>query len=259
MMVDGFLGSLGIPDACLLDKPVFKKMFLDHAELDLTDRKALSEDVERIRWQYTLKPETINIAPYQDSEREYLEIAVLSVQLKNAIRLKRIAAFMHRAIPYPLILAFEHEGKIVFSVAEKRINQADRSKLVLVDRWQTGWIDPSKPTTAQVAFLESIQLQRLPATNFYALYEGYQAHVIQLIAADRTGLFGPVSIQSSKEHASVLKEIEGLDREIAELRTELKREHQMGNKITLNGKIRERKGTILKLEVRLASSSSKVI
>lgn len=117
-MIDDFLSNLGIPEACLLDKPVYKKMFLDHAELDQTDKKALSEDVGRIRWQFTLKPDTINIAPFQDSEREYLEIALLSVELSNPSSLNRIAAFMHRAIPYPLILVFEHEGKIAISVAE---------------------------------------------------------------------------------------------------------------------------------------------
>ncbi len=250
-MIDAFLSSLGIPEACLLDKPVYKKMFLDHAELDQTDRKALSEDVGRIRWQYTLKPDTINIAPFQDSEREYLEIAVLSVELSNPARLNRIAAFMHRAIPYPLILAFEHAGKIAISVAEKRINQADKSKLVLVDRWQTEWIDPKKPSTAEAAFLEAIQLHRLPATNFYALYEAFQGQIIGLIASDRTGTFASASISASKEHATILGEIDGLEREIAELRTALKREHQMGGKITLNGKIRKRKDAILKLEARL--------
>lgn len=253
-MIDAFLSSLGIPEACLLDKPVYKKMFLDHAELDQTDRKALSEDVGRIRWQYTLKPDTINIAPFQDSEREYLEIAVLSVELSNPARLNRVAAFMHRAIPYPLILAFEHAGKIAISVAEKRINQADKSKLVLVDRWQTEWIDPNKPSTAQAAFLEAIQLHRLPATNFFALYEAFQGQVIGLIASDRTGTFISASISASKEHAAILGEIDGLEREIAELRTALKREHQMGSKITLNGKIRERKDAILKLEALLKIS-----
>ena len=117
-MIDAFLSNLGIPGACLLDKPVFKKMFLDHAELDLTDRKALGEDVGRIRWQYTLKPDTINIAAYQDGEREYLEIAILSVELSSPTKAKRIAGFMHRAIPYPLILVFEHQRKVSVSVAE---------------------------------------------------------------------------------------------------------------------------------------------
>lgn len=253
-MIDAFLSSLGIPEACLLDKPVYKKMFLDHAELDQTDKKALSEDVERIRWQYTLKPDTINIAPFQDNEREYLEVAVLSVELMNPARLNRIAAFMHRAIPYPLILVFEHAGKIAFSVAEKRINQADKSKLVIAERWQTQWINPKKPSAAQKGFLEAIQLHLLPATNFYALYEAFQAQVVALIASDRTGGFTPAPITASKEHAAILGKIDGLEREIAELRTALKREHQMGGKITLNGKIRDRKDAILKLEARLKIS-----
>lgn len=253
-MIDAFLSSLGIPEACLLDKPVYKKMFLDHVELDQIDKKALSEDVDRIRWQYTLKPDTINIAPFQDSEREYLEIAILSVELSNLDRLNRIAAFMHRAIPYPLILAFEHAGKVAISVAEKRINQADKSKLVIAERWQTQWIDAPKPSAAQKGFLEAIQLHRLPATNFYALYEAFQAQVVALIASDRTGAFTPAPITASKEHAAILREIDGLEREIAELRSALKREHQMGGKITLNGKIRERKDAILKLEARLKIS-----
>lgn len=251
MMIDSFLSGLDIPDACLLDKPVFKKMFLDHAELDLTDRKALSEDVERIRWRYTLKPDTINITPYQDSEREYLEIAVLSVELNSPARVKRIASFMHRAIPYPLIVVFAHQEKISISVAEKRINQAEKSKLVILDRWQTEWFDPAKPSPPQAGFLTAIQLHRLPSTNFYALYEGFQAHVIQLIAADRTGSFEAFPIQTSREHAVMLKEIDGLEREIAELRTTLKREHQMSSKITLNGRIKDRKDAILELEARL--------
>lgn len=250
-MIDAFLSNLGIPDACLLDKLVYKKMFLDHALLDQADRKALGEDVGRIRWQYTLKPDTINIAPFQDSEREYLEIAVLSVELLNRAHLNRIAALMHRAIPYPLILAFEHAGKIAISVTEKRINQADKSKLVLINRFQTGWIDLRRPSGAEAAFLEAIQLHRLPATNFYALYEAFQGHVIGLIASDRTGTFASASISASKEHASILGKIDGLEREIAELRTELKREHQMGGKITLNSRIRERKDAIIQLEARL--------
>lgn len=250
-MIDAFLSNLGIPEACLLDKPVFKRMFIDHAELDQTDKKALSEDVERIRWQYTLKPDTINIAPFQDSEREYLEVAVLSVELMKPTRLNRIAAFMHRAIPYPLILVFEHAGNIAISVAEKRINQADKSKLVIAERWQTQWINAQKPSAAQKGFLEAIQLHRLPATNFYALYEAFQAQVVALIASDRTGRFTPAPITASREHAAILGKIDRLEREIAELRTALKREHQMRGKVTLNSKIRDRKDAILKLEACL--------
>ncbi len=62
-----------------------------------------------------------------------MEVAILTVDLNNPTRIKRIASFMHKAIPYPLILIFGHNGKICVSVAEKRINHADKSKLVVVN------------------------------------------------------------------------------------------------------------------------------
>ena len=128
------------------------------------------------------------------------------------------------------------------------------NKLVVQDRWQTVWFDPVKPSKEQTRFLATIPLHKLPSTNFFALYEAFQAHVIQLIAADRTGTFEPATIQSSKDHATMLKEIDGLEREIAELKTALKRESQIGNKVSLNGKVRANKDAILKLEASLKIS-----
>lgn len=250
-MIDDFLNSLGIPKACLLDKPVFKKMFLDNADLDAGDKKALSEDVEKIRWQYTLNPSTINVAPFQDAEREYLEIAFLSAELSSDARLNRIAALMQRAIPYPLILVFGHKKKVSVCLAEKRINQADKTKLVLVDRLQSQWIDVQNPSATERGFLDAIQLQRLPVTNFYALYEAFQAQLVQLIVSGRTGTFVPASIASSKVHAGILTQIDALEREIVALRSMLKREHQMSGKITVNSQIKTRKDAILGLEAQL--------
>ena len=252
--MQALIDALAIPDSCLLDKPVFKKMFLDHAELDITDRKALSEDVSRIRWLYTLKPDTINISPYQDSEREFLEIAVLAISLSNSARVRRIASLMHRAIPYPLILIFEDGKKACISTADKRINQADKAKLVIEDRWLTEWIGVSAPTETQLGFLEALAFTKLPSTNFYALYEAYQALVIAIIAAERSGTFKVSHIAASKEQGAALRKIEALEREIGEHKAKLKRETQMANKITLNSAIRTRKDDILSLTSELNNS-----
>ena len=75
------LEHLNISDACRIDKRVFKKLFLDSGALDTTDKKSLKDDVTQIRWLYTLKPSTINIAEYSDSLREYSEVAVLHLSL----------------------------------------------------------------------------------------------------------------------------------------------------------------------------------
>nr|MBC8556038.1 DUF4391 domain-containing protein [Candidatus Brocadiales bacterium] len=96
---DSFLLSLGIPNACKLNKSIYKKMFLDNGILDATDKKCLKDDVDKIRWLYTLKPGTINIAPYNDSEREYPEVAVLHIELSSPNRFKRVAHFINRSIP----------------------------------------------------------------------------------------------------------------------------------------------------------------
>jgi len=92
------------PEECRLGKRVFKKLFHDNAKLSSADKKALQDDVDTILWQYTFKPTTIPIQPYVDDQREYAEIVVLQVFLRNLKRYKRIIEIIHRAIPYPMIL-----------------------------------------------------------------------------------------------------------------------------------------------------------
>lgn len=129
---DDFLEHLDIPSSCRLDKPIFKKLFLDNGALDATDKKCLKDDVSRVRWLYTLKPSTINIASYSDDIREYPEVALLHVDLSNPNRVVRIAHFINRSIPYPLVLLFTTETNegisMSISLADKRINQADKEK-----------------------------------------------------------------------------------------------------------------------------------
>lgn len=254
-MIDAFFEHLRIPDSCRLDKPLFKKLFLDNAELNAADKKALSEDVSGIRWRYTLKPSSINIAALTDDERDYGEVAILSVELSSPTRVKRLASFMQQAIPYPLLLVFQHEGKVALSVAEKRINQADAAKIVVEERWLSPWFDPTTPTEIDAAFLDAVTLSKLPATNFYALYQGLQAQVIALIAAERTGQFPVASAKVAPMHRATLRKIDGLEREIAELRNALKRESQMARKISLNSEIKSRKDAIVQLEADLIGTS----
>ena len=84
-MIQSLYEHMAIPEACLLNKPLFKKLFQEHAELNSTDEKALKDDIDKIRWVYTLKPATVNIAAYRDSVREYDEVAIIQVDLTAPI------------------------------------------------------------------------------------------------------------------------------------------------------------------------------
>ena len=169
---EAFLQHLDIPKACKLNKPVFKKLFLENGVLDITDRKCLTDDINKVRWLYTLKPSTINIAAYRDKIREYPEVAVLHVELSNPARIGRIASFINRSIPYPLVLIFsvDMEGttSLAISLVDKRINQADKEKWVLEDNMHTKWIKLGDQESPQAEFLASLKITDLPFKDFWA-------------------------------------------------------------------------------------------
>lgn len=127
-MTDLLYAKMGLPDRCRLGKRVFKKLFQENAKLGVTDKKAFRDDIDTVWWQYTLKPSTIPVQPYEDGEREYLEIAVLQVDLKTQMRTGRIAEVIHRAVPYPVFLVLGTGTDCAVSVAHKRFSLGETER-----------------------------------------------------------------------------------------------------------------------------------
>jgi len=250
-MIQDFLDAFNIPDACRLNKTLFKKLFLESGQLDVTDKKALRDDIEKIRWLHTLKSSTINIAPYKDSEREYDEISVLQLDLSSAARAKRIASFVNKAIPYPLILIFTHGNSLAVSVADKRINQADKTKWVVEGGWMTHWFNPSAPNAAERQFMGDLSIENLSFLNFYAFYADIKNCVIALNASQRSGVYGITSKAQTDTRLKSLRRIDELEKEIAELRGSLKKETQFNAKLRLNVAVKDCQDEITRLEEKI--------
>lgn len=250
-MIETLLEKLDIPQVCYLGKPVFKKLFQENGQLDITDKKALKDDVDKIRWLYTLKPSTINIEAYQDKEREFLEVAVLQVELSSTARTKRIASFIHKSIPYPLLLIFTHKDQMTLSVAEKRINQADKSKWLVEEVWLTDWISLSEPTKAQSEFMAACAVKNLSFTNFYAFYEDIKSRVIALNAGAHKGSFELGTKERTQTRLQDLKQIDDLERKTAELKAALKKESQFNRKLELNVEIKNHQQAIARMQEQL--------
>lgn len=250
-MIERFLEKLNIPESCTLGKPIFKKLFLENGQLDITDKKALKDDVDKIRWLYTLKPTTINIAAYQNKEREFLEVAVLQLELASGARTKRIASFIHKTIPYPLLLIFTHGEQMALSVAEKRINQADKSKWLVEEVWLTEWINLKQPTMTQTEFIDSCAVKNLSFTNFYAFYEDIKSRVIALNAGAHKGSFELGTKERTQTRLQNLKQIDALERKVAELKAALKKENQFNRRLELNVEIKNHQQAIAALQEQL--------
>ncbi|EGG93029.1 hypothetical protein IMCC1989_1850 [gamma proteobacterium IMCC1989] len=251
---DDFLDLLAVPKACEINKPIFKKMFLDASDgkkaiFDVADKKALKGDIDKIRWLYTLKPNTINIAPYKDQEREYPEIAILHIELAQSERLKRIAHFINRAIPYPLVMLFTCEASsaqnLALVLADKRINQADKEKWVIENSIHTRWITLTSVSSAEYEFFESLKISKLPFTNFFALYQALIERVVAVKCAEHSGIFSIEKAAASSQKTSStarldkLRELERLGALRSEISNKLKKEKQMGKQVELNTQIKQ--------------------
>lgn len=258
---EGFLNGLGIPSSCNVGKPIFKKLFSDATDgqksiLDITDKLCLKDDIEKIRWLYTLKPNTINIPAYINDEREYSEIAILHFELSNPSRIKRIAQFVNRAIPYPLVLLFTHNDatslNLALSVSGKRINQADKTKWVIEDSFLTPWITLSAPTQAEQDFIQSLSVSSLSFKSFYDFYNSLIERIVALSCVEHSGIFrieGPQD--TSTNRLEILRMLEKLELKRAELANKLKKEKQMGKQVELNIQFKKINDEITRLKANL--------
>jgi hypothetical protein len=250
-MTEQFFAYMEIPESCRLDKRVFKKLFLENGTLNVTDKKAFSEDILNITWRYTFKPETINIPRYEDDEREYHEVAILQIDLKKSARYKRIAQIVQRTIPYPVLIVFSFENSVALSAAEKRINRADTDKVMVEVFHETDWIELDAPTSAQQPFLESLSIRTCSFDNYLSLYSDMVARIVALNCGALSGDFVLYTDRSREERVQGLDEVRRLQQQESELRSALKKEEQFNRKVDLNMKIKHVAEEIAEYKARL--------
>lgn len=235
-MVDRLYQALALPERSFLGKRVFKRLFSEHASLGPSDRKTFSEDIDTILWQYTLKPSTVPIQSFIKDDREYLEVAVIQMTMKNQRRTTRITEIVHRAVPYPVILVLVYDAKVLVSLAQKRQSRAEHNAIVAEDFVDSQWVDLSNPTDAEEQFLSSVSYRKLPAENYFVYYTGFCERIIALNAARLSGRFVVEGTENKRKH---LEEYHVLNREITDLRVAIKKESAFNRQVELNNRIKE--------------------
>ena len=252
-MIEALYEKMMIPESCRLGKRVYKRLFHENAKLSATDKKALSDDVDTILWQYTFKSTTIPIQPYENDQREYHEVALLQVNLKQTGRVNRLAEIVHRAIPYPLCVVFVSDTTCSISLAYKRFSQAEKEAIVAEGFQATGWLDLSNPTELQSAFLESLNITTWPHTHFFAFYRAAMDRVVALACAEHSGHYSleiPNGL-SVNDLVNKLKQVEKLQQEKSEIQGKLKKEKNMGTQVQLNTRIKKVTDRIKAIKIEL--------
>ncbi|BCG63322.1 MAG: hypothetical protein methR_P1024 [Methyloprofundus sp.] len=250
-MIETFYQKLDIPEPCFLGQKIFKKLFYENASFNSADKKAFTDDIDDIQWRYTLKPETINIPAFINQERDYSEVAIIQVNLKEIARYQRIAQIIQRTIPYPVLLIFYYKNQMLLSVADKLINQVDQEKIKVNDFYATDWIDLQAPDQQEQDFINSFTIKHFSYQDFYAFYNDITACIIALNCAKLGGRYTLKTEISLEQRIEYLEAIRQSQQKIQSLRTVLKKETQFNHKLNLNMQIKQ-------LEQALAQDKQRV-
>jgi hypothetical protein len=237
-LIDSFYEGLRFPEPSLLDKRIFKRMVLEHGELTASDKKILSSDVNKLTWKYTLKASTVQVLPYEDDEREYLEVAVVETRLVSRTRAARISEMIQRAIPYPVLLVLVDGSGLAVSAAHKRFNLAEKGSIVAEEFLLTPWMQEPLGNVDR-AFCEALAFRNLSPVDFYALYRSIADAVLGRCCADLTGRFTTGDDTAATDRRARLDKHEALRREIASLRATLRGEERFAEKVELNTRIKK--------------------
>ena len=244
--------ALDLPISCRLDRRVPKKLLLENGAPTAADKRRINEGIEEFFWIAALKPTTIGVPEFRDTEREYLEIAVLRLTFRANAKTPRLVELVHRAVPYPLILIAEQTGQIGISAAHKRWAQNEAGKTVLDGDIVAAACDTGQDAGLLLAFSATLALGRQPHASLYALYQGWIDTLLALKAARITGVFGlAADADYAAARRDALRECAQLDAEITRLRAAAAGEKQMPRQVELNMEVKRMEAALVAARTRL--------
>ena len=205
------ISALCLPAEATVGQRVPKKMLTENLTSRGTatsaDRKLLQEQIDEVTWVAALKPTNAGIPVYQDEVRSYLELAVLSVRLREGSQIApipakvspsvaRLAELVHRAIPYPVLLVLDDNARLYLSLVHIRWAQKEADKAVLDgDLIQGVFVHNGSPAASVMdadtvnAFINAMDLSKQPRTDLLTLYQGWMDTLSAWQAAAVTGRF----------------------------------------------------------------------
>lgn len=246
------IGALALPLEARVDRRIPKKLLLEHGTPTAADRRLVQESIEVLTWEAALKPSTVGTSAYIDEVREYLEIAVVTAVLRPGARAARLIELIHRAIPYPLVLATELDGAATLSLAPKRRSEARADRFVVEFIETTAPLHFAAPSPAEARFLADLALAAQPRDDLHALYHGWIGCITALGAARITGHFAPAgSPGRTATRRGLLDEYESSDLDLKRMRAAATKETQLNRRVELNLEIRRLEERIEQLRSEL--------
>jgi hypothetical protein len=248
-MIEELIHILQLPERCLVKKKITKAFFKRNFEMTSAERTMLDDFsvVTATDWLASINPHSSNIPAHADSDYTFEEIQVIALQTTtdNYDRDKlKLIDFIHKFIPYHILLAVYCGEKVVVSTCLKRVNANDSNKRVMDKKFITEELVLDSNDDKVKAFIQSLAFSGLDKTNLKTLYDSYTQRIVALQTAAVTGEFVPRPNDRTKQDVEYLAQIESMETEIVKLQSQAKKETQMNKRVELNTKIQQHKQEI---------------
>lgn len=202
------------PAKALFGRVLPKSKIYEHASPTSGLKELFVRQVDQIIWKYKLAPETINLP----STKAVSEIQVFHVTLKKGEMKEDVLRCIDRAIPFPIIFELHYEGKCKAIACHKRPNEADSTKWVVSDYFETGWLTNNTKRSSLPVVLD-----------LEALYENLLSPLMPYPALPKETL---------PERITRIEKIRTKERELEKSKSRLNKEKQFNRKVEINAEIR---------------------
>jgi hypothetical protein len=243
--------ALALPPETLVEQRVPKKLLVENGAPTAGDKRQINDGIEEILWHAALKPANLGVPAFRDAVREYLEIAVLTVNFRPTAKPARLVELIHRAIPYPVLLVAQMGETATVSVAHKRWSQGESGKVVIEELRATAPFRPDNATAEAAQFLAHISVAGLPQSDLFALYQGWLNSILALETAQITGAFCPPKSENAEALRDQLDARSQLLRDLDALHAQAEKETQLNRRVELNLAIKRLDARIAELAQNL--------
>lgn len=220
---------LPFPQSTEFNKRIPKQKFYERLDVSPALRRVFVEQIRIVYWKNKLADATLNIAPGE----QVTEIEVFEVRLNAPDLDENVLRLIDREIPYHILFLLEYDGKYRAVMGYKEAASSGKVAFKVDRYYHTDWL------------AEKDLPLRLEGLTLDAVYENF----IRQIAGE--SLFREKNA-TLKESVERQKQREQLEKQIAALEAQMKKEKQLNRKMELKAEIRK-----LKEEWRVESGDAR--
>ena len=223
-----------IKDEYVLNQKIFKKFFYENENLKQYQKNLIKDHVDYINLITMIKPNIINIPEYEDENIQYLEIAILEINLIKEGKEEEISEIINKMIQYPVILFLKYNKIISLSLCEKRLDKQTGENNIIEDILVLKDIYSFKNIEDYL-----ISIMYLNNTNLYEYYKDLYKKTYALEISREVDNYEAIS----KQPLEILKEsynlLTKIDRNILSYRNKIIGEVDIGRRVDLNLKLKK--------------------